>query len=188
MKKSKLFFVVLTLLNFLWGPAQAENNTNEAFHLAKTSAEKKLAQILSDTRKGNEEAFAYITSSAIVSRGAEKKYLGYISPSLRHKVTTLYKSILQRDCGGTIADNEICGFDVNIFTCTQDDSEYKDYEYRTISETDELAVIRVATQETLNPPNAQISEDHGVSYRMIKSSKSQEWLLDDIGCLHDYED
>jgi len=101
-----------------------------------------------------------------------KKDTGYaqlFTPALLKAVARAEKMLVQKQCGGTYLDGEICGLDFDPINCAQDEPDF--YLYRIEKQTGKSSIVSVAWNEG----DKELS-----TYRLLLVDG--HWTLDGIKC------
>lgn len=137
------------------------------FHPADTVAEKALDAILAHSRE-DDRVNQFLMGLPWYVPTQKDNYQDMFSRALQQDIAAQEAAVVQRDCGGTYRDGELCGLNFDPVSCSQDPAEA--YAYRTLSLISGTAIIRAQALTTTALNTYYLIKDH------------DHWMIDGIDC------
>lgn len=174
--KFKVAYSLFLALMILTSSCAVRNGA--LFHPPRTGAEEALDALLVHDKK-DENMYEYLLGRPSYDASKNPGYTRWVTQDFVNAVRAKEKELVQENCGGEYVAGELCGIDVHLPICAQDDSSM-DYLFHTIRATATEAHIVYAWQEHIGQNNA-IS---GPVFRMVL--QDEVWKLDGLDCGEDY--
>lgn len=161
--------VILLLIIFLPFLCQANEKARQ-FHTPENSAEKALDETLKKS-----DSDTNLLDNLFNGRGNSNfsntiNYKNILTNALMHSLSQKEWELVKQNCNGKYIDDEICGFDFNPITCSQDNGDFE-YIYRTKQQSENEAIIEFKGDKESNNITS-----------IYKLKKLHTWKLDGIYC------
>jgi hypothetical protein len=149
-------------------PAHVDSHSDE-FHKPATKAEEMIDYLLTVTSR-KPDFFAYITNKPWRNKAKGKGFSVFFSQKLQKNWINEEIRLLNLWCDGKYIEGDMCGLDINPFTCAQDYLE-EGYMYKTISSDNRTAIIAYRW-----PHLPEVV----ATYRLI--FQNNQWIVDAVDC------
>ncbi len=149
-------------------PAQIDINNGE-FHKPVTQAEKAIDYILTVISE-KQGFFSSITKKPWRNKADDNIFSVYFSSKLQKAWIDEEIRLLNMWCDGKYIEGDMCGLNIDPFTCAQDSYE-EGYIYKTLSSDDKTAIIAYRW-----PYLPEVV----ATYRLI--SQNKRWIVDGVDC------